>query len=60
MPEDTHPHMLRQLDGSCINVTQMVPYQCRDMETFEQLYDNIIIGFKDVFTWICEMVSVIH
>ncbi|KIM54099.1 hypothetical protein SCLCIDRAFT_137469 [Scleroderma citrinum Foug A] len=54
-PEDTHPYMLRHANGSCVNITQMIPYQCHNIETYGQLYDNIVIGFKDVFTWIQEM-----
>ena len=57
MPEGIHPHRLQRPDGSHINITQLVPYQSRDIETYGQLYDNIIVGFKDVFTWIDGMVS---
>lgn len=59
-PQDAHPHMLRCGDGSVINITQLTPYQCCDVEKYGQLYDSPMIGFKDVFTWIHEMVSFTH
>ncbi|KIM53620.1 hypothetical protein SCLCIDRAFT_138648 [Scleroderma citrinum Foug A] len=55
VPQDTHPHMLQRTDGTSINITQMMPYQCRDVEKYRVLYDNIKFGFEDAFAWICEV-----
>jgi hypothetical protein len=56
VPEDIHPHYL-QHNGQMINFTQSLPYPNQDVFTYEQLYLNIELSFKQEFEWIEEVVS---
>ena len=56
MPEDIHPHYL-QRNGQTVNFTQSLPYPDQDVFTYEQLYLNIQLSFKQEFEWIEEVVS---
>jgi len=44
-------------DVSRTNHTQTLPYQSRDILEHQQLYDNILQAFGEVFEWIDEVVS---
>ncbi|KAG1856083.1 hypothetical protein F4604DRAFT_1522245, partial [Suillus subluteus] len=56
-PTDIHPHYMSREDVSRTNHAQTLPYQSRDILEHQQLYENILLAFGEVFEWIDEVIK---
>ena len=54
-PSDTHPYELR-LGNTRTNAWQLLPYMSTDMEEYAQIFDHLILAFREVFLWIDNVV----
>ncbi|KAG0699446.1 hypothetical protein DFH29DRAFT_1001957 [Suillus ampliporus] len=56
-PTDIHPHYMSREDVSWTNHSQTLPYQSRDILEHQQLYDNILLAFGELFEWIDDVIK---
>ncbi|KAG2083089.1 uncharacterized protein F5147DRAFT_660271 [Suillus discolor] len=56
-PTDIHPHYMSREDVSRTNHSQTLPYQSRDILEHQQLYNNILLAFGELFEWIDDVIK---
>ncbi|KAG0693114.1 hypothetical protein DFH29DRAFT_763487, partial [Suillus ampliporus] len=56
-PTDIHPHYMSREDVSRTNHSQTLPCQSRDILEHQQLYDNILLVFGELFEWIDDVIK---